>query len=64
MFVESNELRIAGFDIVMIDSAERFKPDDEENNDESDDEIVDVLVTIGGIRQRLSLILDDDSFKL
>ncbi|KAH9420559.1 hypothetical protein DERP_000985 [Dermatophagoides pteronyssinus] len=31
----------------MIDSAERFKPDDEENNDESDDEIVDVLVTIG-----------------
>ena len=64
LFVESNELRIAGFDIVMIDSAERFKPDDEENNDESDDEIVDVLVTIGGIRQRLSLILDDDSFKL
>ena len=48
----------------MIDSAERFKPDDEENNDESDDEIVDVLVTIGGIRQRLSLILDEDSFKL
>lgn len=64
MFVESNELRIAGFDIVIIDSAERFKADDEENSDESDDEIVDVLVTIGGIRQRLSLILDEDSFKL